>query len=469
MANTQAAAKKEKKQRTSPPLLLLVLVFLVIASFLTYLVPAGAYDVSETTGQYIVGSFHFIDASPVAPWNAIGLIYDSLLDNADTIMLVLYYGGIIGIFMATGATEDFLAWILYKLKDRGFIAVIVISTVMMSTLGAFANNDALIAFVAVGVIICRKLRLDPLVSMGIFYFGCFVGFCAGPTCAQVAQNLAGLPIYSGFLVRTVIWLFLTAVSIIYIIWYSKRILKDPAKGFMGDTKWLEECAAPGEVEKVDLKVSSPVIVALMFGGFFFSAYALSAAGLHWSKGQTFATLAAVAVVCGLIRKLTVTQIMDAFARGIKDMAFICFIIGAAGGIGTVLKAGNILPTVVNAVTAPLSQMGKGLSVIVMFIMNLFINILIPSRGAQAALMIPLMNPIADILDITRQVMVTAFNFGDGLSNMINPLDGCTIGALALAGISYKQWFKWCFPITVVLVIIGAILLYFLGVAGWSGI
>lgn len=469
MASSNAVVKKEKKQRTSPPILLLILGLIVVASALTYMIPAGAYDISQETGQYVAGSFHVIEATPVAPWNAIGLIYDSLLDNAGTIMMLLYYGGIIGVFIATGATEDFLAWLLYRLRDKGFIAVIIISTVMMSALGAFASTDALITFVAVGVIICRKLRLDPLVSVGVFYFGCFVGFCAGPTCAYVAQNLAGLPLYSGFLVRTTIWLFFTAVSIVYIVWYSKRILKNPQKSFMGDTRWLDNCAKPGEVEKTELAMSSPVIVTLMFGSFFFSAYALSETGLNWTKGQTFACLAAVAIICGLIRRQTVTEIMDAFTAGVKDMAFICFIVGVAGCIGTVLAAGNILPTIVNAITVPLSLVGKGVSVIVMLIMNLFINILIPSRGAQAALVIPLMNPITDILDITRQVSVTAFNLGDGLSNMINPLDGCTIGAITLAGVSYKQWFKWCFPITVILVILSAFILYFLASIGWTGL
>jgi len=466
-ANSQQKEASSKKKFKFPPLLVLILIMLLLASISTYLIPAGAFDQDEATGQLLAGTFHTIASSPVSPWNALSMIYEGMNNNADTINLVLFFGGIIGIFLSTGAVEDFLNWVIYRLKDRGIVAIVVLCTFMMSALGAFAASDALIAFVAVGVIICHKLRLDPLVSVGIFYYGCFVGFCTGPICAHVAQSIAGIPIYSGFLVRTVWWLFLTGVTVVYILWYCRRIRRDPTKSAMGNTLWLQDCVSETEeVVEVSFNLSSMLIVILMFGGFFFSAFALTTLGWHY--GNVFASLSIVAVICAFLRKKTLEEIIDAFAGGLRDMAFIVFIIGAAATIGGVLKAGNVLPTIVYAVTLPLSAVSKGVSAIIMFIMNALINIMIPSRGAQAALVIPIMTPIADMLGITRQVAVTAFNLGDGLTNMINPLDGCTIGALALAGVSYDKWFKWCLPISLILMGLSCVFLYFLSMAGWVG-
>ena len=144
----------KKKAFKFPPLLVLILIMLLLASVATYLVPAGAFEKDEATGQFLAGTFHTIASSPVSPWAALSMIYDGMNNNADTINLVLFFGGIIGIFLSTGAVEEFLNWVIYRLKDKGLVAIVVLCTFMMSALGAFAASDALIAFVAVGVISC---------------------------------------------------------------------------------------------------------------------------------------------------------------------------------------------------------------------------------------------------------------------------------------------------------------------------
>lgn len=458
---------KGKQKRKAPPLIVMILFFILAASILTYIIPAGAFDIDPNTKQNIAGTYHHIENTPVSPFRALGMIYDGMNTVGKTINLLLFLGGVIGLFLSLGATEEVLNWTMYKLKDRGSNYVIIICCFMMSFIGAFAANNALVSFTALGLLVSKKLRMDPLVGMGIFFYSTFIGFCTGPTGAYIAQGIANVPMYSGFAVRTVWWLVSTAVVTMYIIWYGNRIRKDPNKSFMGNTEWLDDIDQE-EIEKVDLNTSSVITMLLLFGGFMFMAYAISK--LKWSQSLAFCTMAMLAIIAAFIRGRNIDDIIIEFSNGLKSMAFICFAIGAAATIGLVLQAGNILPTVVNAITVPLSMVSKGVSAIIMFILNAIINIIIPSRGGQAAIVIPIMAPIGDMLGITRQVVVTAFNLGDGITNMINPLDGATFGALSLSGVAlYGKWFKWAAPLTGILIILSSIMLYVVAVVGWTGL
>ena len=128
-----------KKSRSAPPLVLLVLLLLLIASVLTYIIPAGAFDVDPETGATIAGTFHYIEKTPVAPWTALGLIYDGMVSMASTISLILYFGGIFGVFLSLGAAEEVVNGIVTRMRGKGDVLIIFVLTFLMSTIGAFAG------------------------------------------------------------------------------------------------------------------------------------------------------------------------------------------------------------------------------------------------------------------------------------------------------------------------------------------
>lgn len=457
----------QKRKWKAPPLILLVLGLIIVASLLTYIIPAGAFDVDPETKATLAGTFHQIEKTPVAPWTALGLIYEGMNSMAKTISLLLYFGGIFGVFLSLGAAEEVVNGIVTRMRGKADTLIIFILTFLMSTIGAFAANNALIAFCSLGVIVSRKMKLDPLVGIGIFFYSTFIGFASGPMCAYIAQGLAGVEMYSGFGVRTIWWLFCTFVVATYISLYARRIKKNPAKSLMGNVDWLETTAEEDETEAA-VSASAIIAMLLLFGGTFFIAYALNT--LKWEKGLCFAIMGGLAVIAAVVRKKTVEEIVKDFSKGCASMAFICFIMGAAAAIGMTLTRGNVLPTIINAVTVPLSRVSKGVSAALMFVLNALINILIPSRGGQAAVVIPIMVPIGDMLGITRQVVVSAFAMGDGITNMLNPLDGATMGAMILGGVgSFGKYAKWALPLTLLLMALTCVFLGFLAVIGWTGV
>lgn len=457
----------QKKKLKAPPLILLVLGLIIAASLLTYIIPAGAFDVDPETKATLAGTFHYVEKSPVAPWTALGYIYDGMVSLAGTICLLLYFGGIFGVFLSLGAAEEIVNGIVVRMRGKADTLIIFILTFLMSTIGAFAANNALIAFCALAAIVSRKMKLDPLVGIGIFFYGTFIGFASGPMCAYIAQGIAGVELYSGFGMRTFWWLVCTFVVAAYIAVYARRIKKNPAKSLMGSTDWLDAAAVEDDAETT-VSASAVVVMLLLFGGTFFIAYALNT--LKWERGLCFAVLAVLAIISAVIRGKGAEEIVKEFSKGCAGMAFICFIMGAAAAIGMTLSKASVLPTIINAVTIPLARMSKGVSAALMFVLNAVINLLIPSRGGQAAVVIPIMAPIGDMLGITRQVVVSAFAMGDGITNMINPLDGSTFGAVALAGLgsSFGKYMKWAIPLTLILMVMTCAFLAVLANMGWTG-
>ena len=143
----------QNKKGSVPPLILMVLCFIIVASLLTYIIPSGAFHVDPETKATLAGTFHYIDKTPVAPWTALGYIYDGMVSLASTICLLLYFGGIFGVFLSLGAAEEVVNGIVARTRGQADTLVIFVLTFLMSAIGAFAANNALIAFCSLGLIV----------------------------------------------------------------------------------------------------------------------------------------------------------------------------------------------------------------------------------------------------------------------------------------------------------------------------
>ena len=172
-----------------------------------------------------------------------------------------------------------------------------------------------------------------------------------------------------------------------------------------------------------------------------------------------ATLFLVAgILSGLAFNQSGSQIARSFIEGMKDIFSAALIVGLAGGIIVVLEEGGVIDTILYGLSKSLGKYGKIASVEIMYGIQTLINIVIPSGSAKAAITMPLMAPFGDLLGISRQATVMAFQFGDGFTNMITPTSGVLIGALGVARIPYHKWVKWIWPIMAIMIILGALLL-----------
>lgn len=456
---------KAQKKFTVPHILLIIAGIAIFVCGLTYILPAGVYDLNSSK-QAIAGSFHTISRTPVTPWRALLMIDKGLMRAASIISLLLIAGGSIACVLNTGAFDDVLNYGVFRLQDKSTKVLVPAIVVLMSALGAFAGNDSMIAFVTVGLVICRRLHLDRITAMAIFYFGYLVG--QGTSFTQnmlmVFQIQAGVEPLSGMGVRIIIWCVFTTVSAIYCTRYAIMISKHPEKSYVGEI--LEPDDTMEELKATGFPIKGVITILVMFGVYLFYAYARPALG--WGQEYLYALMILDAVFSALLYQVNPNEASKSFFKGAQSMGGICLVMGTARVVGMVLEEGHIIHTLSYYASNILGNSAYAIAGIGIFIITLFINLFIPSGLSKAAIMMPILTPIGDVCGITRQVVVEAYALGDFMTNTLTPMSGPLVGALGLGGVEYSQWVRFAAPLIGILAILAAIFIGTLAQIGWVG-
>ncbi|KXH86092.1 AbgT family transporter [Sporosarcina sp. HYO08] len=463
----------KKKKFKMPHLLWIMLGLLTLASLATYVIPAGNFAVDEN-GAILGDQFELLGhQTPVHPWMMLMLFLDGLTQSSTIIYLVLVAGATISVLLASGAVDNILNWAIYKLKDKGLGILVSAMFILIVYIGGFAGSDALIALVPIGVIFARKLKLDPIVAIGITTFPALIGFGTGPQGLFIPQMMIGIAPYSGFGLRFVMMNFFMVIGLIYLMRYIKKIQKNEQSSLMFSEGWRAQAfgqqSGDHEIKEEKLKFTS-VLALLSFIVQYLVIISYSAFGGNSEMLYNFIIVINIltAIVIGLLTRMTLDNLGDSFAKGLASMAFIAFIIGLARVMSLILTEGNILDTIVYTLTQPLMGINQSFSTIGIALIISILNPLIPSATSKAAILIPIIEPIADTLGLPKQVAIQAFQFGDGFTNLLSPVLGWTIGSCVAAGVAFTKWVRWVFPAVVLFMLLSGVILYVLTSIGWTG-
>ena len=259
---------------TVPHVLVLIIGLIVICCGLTYVLPAGEYAVDPQTKLVVAGSFHYVENAPVNLWDALIMVTQGVASQGVIFALLFIMGGMINVVIESGAINGVINYSVHRLQDKSISVLVPAVVVLMAVIGGLAGQDSLVAFVAVGMVLARKLRLDKLAALGMFYLPYITGQAAGPTIAIIlmAQETAGLAPVSGLGARLVVWAVLTLLCVIYTTRYCLKINRDPSKSIIGymEKSNAEELALPKEAPK--LHWENLVTIACMFVPFAVYAY-----------------------------------------------------------------------------------------------------------------------------------------------------------------------------------------------------
>ena len=313
--------------------------------------------------------------------------------------------------------------------------------------------EEVIVFIPIIMTLCKSMGYDELVAMGLAYCGIRAGHINGlmnPFNVGIAQSYAELPMYSGLAYR-VFWCVITiAVTAYFINRYATKIKADPTKSLMYGTDLEHELADPDEMGEI---TTTHKILGLLL----LSTFGLVIYGVYqykWYLDELAAVFLAFGILAGIIGGLTPARLANTFIQGAKNILGGALIVGVAGGILVILKEGQIVDSIIYYCTNMLSEMPKLLAVNGMYMFQWLLNLVIPSGSAQAATTMPIMVPISDILGINRQIAVTAFHYGDGVTNLLTPACGPLMAALAVAKVPFDKWLKWVVPILISWTLIG---------------
>lgn len=443
--------QKEKKTFKLPDTYVLIAMMLIVMAALTYIVPAGVYDMvkSPATGKPVVdpNSFHYIKSTPATLLQVLKSFYTGLMKNSGTILFIMLIGGYFKIINETGAITNGLSVVLDKMKHKALWAIPIFMTALafLGATGVLIN--AVIAFIPIGLVVAKQMKMDRIAAMAIIYLGTFSGWCTSFMAVfsvQLAQQIAGLPILSGLGLRVVVTLIVVTVTIMYVIRYCKKVQADQANSILYGTSE----AGFGELDEVENEHSfgnkDIAILVVVFGTLIF--YVWGAVKYSWGMDIMAAYIFASALVSGFIGKMSPDEISKHFIQGCKDMVYGAILVGFASAISVVLTDGHIIHTLIHAASLPLKAMPTTLAAVCMFFINLVFNFFVSSATGQAAIVMPIMSPLADIVGVTRQVAVLAYQYGDGLSNTIIPTSGVLMAALGVAGVPFTKWLKFQMPL-----------------------
>ena len=449
-----------------PHVLVLILLIILFCCGLTYILPAGLYEIDPQTGLVVPNSFHWVENSPISPWRALVEVTNGVASQGVIFALLFIMGGLIYVVIESGAINNVINYSVYKLQDKSITVLVPAIVVLMSAIGALAGQDSLVTFVLVGLLLVKKLRLDKIAALSIFYLSYITGQAAGPTVAIIlmAQETAGLAPISGLGARLVVWAALTLLCVIYTTRYCLKISKDPSRSILG---CVEEPDGNDELNKSIPVLGTKDIVTALCMLVPFAFYAYGAAAYAWGFPNLIAFAMVDVIVVGIVNRTNPNELAVTFLKGASAMGGICLMIGFAKVVGIVLTDGKILHTIAYAAVTAIGGLGDAFTASGMFLFTTAINLLIPSGPAKVPMLIPLFVPVADVLGITRQVMCLAFQLGDGLTNFVTPVSAVLAAALSMSGVDLRQWWRYVLPYTGITFIIAIVALTILQSTGWS--
>lgn len=465
--NKTTAGSKEKRQLAFPHVLLIMIGLIVILCIMSYIVPAGVYDVDPATGVVLPESFHYVEQNPISPLSALFMLYDGIAQSGNMFALIMVIGGMIYMIISSNSVEEIIDYALWRLQEKGMTILVPVIMILISLMGTLAGNDSMITFIIVGLLFVKRLNLDRIAAMSIFYLPYISGQAVGPTTGIIvlAQEACGLPVMSGLAVRAILWVIITSFCIVYTMRYCKKITKNPSLSIMGEIEHM------AEGEEVDLSqkktLSAKAVLTVLFLILPFVIYAIGSASMGFGLGHLIGLSFGAAIIVSLVHKWTPNEFARRFMKGAGDMGAVCMLVGFGRVAGMVLSDSSIINTISNAAVQLIGRFGTAGSAVGMFIFTSLFNLLMPNGLAKIPVLMPLFVPVADILGISRQILSLCYQLGDGLTNFITPMSTVLASGLMIANVNYIKWMKYIIPYVCTLMVFGAIAIMFLQTIGWS--
>jgi len=511
-----------------------VIVFFIIllAAVTTWIVPAGEFNrqTIDTNGNerevIQTNSYHQVEQQPQT-WQIFSAFYKGFVRSPKIIVFILILGGAFWILNESRAIDagvnSFLQksqhlekyWVFNKLGINNII--ITLMMLMFSFFGAvFGMSEETIAFVIIFVPLAVSMGYDSIVGVSMCFIGAGIGFAGcllNPFTLGIAQEIAGLPLFSGIEYRLVIWMIINIVGIGYVLRYAAKIKRNPKKSivYTEDEYWrnhhnqanddlrqpsltktwivyfcvlaatfIYAVLMPVNSIKVGpsvLKFPLLPVLSVLFAVFgyitarksiqyfilnlllFTIAYLMAGVmGFDWGLMEIAALFFTMALVAGLAMGKGPNDITKLFVAGAKDIMSAALVVGLAGGIIVILEDGKVIDTILHGISKSMVGMGKVATLSLMYAFQSGLNMVITSGTAKAALIMPILRDVSEMIGMSKQATVTAFHIGDGFTNLITPTSGVLIGVLEIARIPFNKWFKWAWPLILILTLVGFLLL-----------
>jgi uncharacterized ion transporter superfamily protein YfcC len=449
-----------------PHTLVLLFGMIVLALVATYVLPAGSFErVKDEAGRELVvaGSYHRVEAEALSPWAALKAVPRGFAAAGEIIFFVFLIGGAVAVFRATGAPDAGIAALLRRLGHVPGLLLLggmLVFAVGSSTIGM---AEEYLPFVPLLLTLCIGMGYDAVVAVAVVALGFGLGYAVAtinPFTVLIAKDVAGLEPASGMGYRLIIAPVLLAIGFHHVWRYAARVKRQPGASLVADQR-IAPAAPSGDAARL---TGTHAVILVVTG----AACALIVCGIElwgWGLPEMGGLFLGLAVVLAVIARMGADRMAQAFCAGAAELTTTALLIGFARAIIVVLEDGRVVDTIIHGIATPLVHLGAGAAAVGMFLVQAVCSVFVPSGSGQAYVTMPIMAPLGDLVGVSRQVSVLAYQLGDGLTNIIAPTSAPLMGYLAMAGVPFERWLRFVLPLVLKLWLAGAVILL---VAVWIG-
>ena len=465
-----------KEKRAFPHVYIILLILILFACLMTYVVPAGQFDrvYDDVSGQTLViaNSFEYTKTSRVPPWLVPIKFFETLTSRsvAQIIFFIIILSGSFELITQALGIDSLSKNIAKGFRKNSFLSVSVL--IILFSVAGFTMGMATeaVMFLPITIAVVGALGYDKVIAMSLIFVGTNIGFTAGifnPFSVGIAQSIAELPLYSGMWMRWVVWVALLVPGCIYTHRYALKTKPDDMTSSVKSK--IEEPTLKNEPTLKDepvpkMKPGQIITLCVLIFSIVIIVYGIMRYDWFFSEIAIVFLLSGIAAA--FVGKIGVNKSCELFTSGAKKMMSGAFIIGLAATIRTVLTDGNIMDTITNTLIGQMAVLPAWARLPGLMWGNAILNLLVTSASGKAVIVMPIMTPMADVLDFSRQAAVLAYQVGDGVTNLVSPLSTTLNVAIATSGLTFGKWIKFYYPLVGIYLIIATLIMLFAGLIGY---
>ncbi|MFC2164814.1 YfcC family protein [Acidobacteriota bacterium] len=440
-----------------PHTYVLLICLMLIAAVSTWIIPAGRYARVEHQGREIIDpvSYHTVESNPAGIDDILLSFPKGLTEIADIIFYIFIIGGAFGVLNRTGTIQAGINVIVRRAGGKKALIVPLLVLVFAIGGGSIGIAEETLIFLPALILLARSLGYDSLVAGGIALVGANAGFASAfmnPFTVGVAQGIVGLPLFSGIAFRAVVWTIITTVTIIFMTRYAARVKAKPSISLMYE---LDKQQKSNDSQDIEERFTKKHIAVLLISVLALGALAVGAMRWHWGILQLSGLFFGLSILAGPLGGLSFEETAQSFIKGAADITYAALVVGLARGTLVILRDAYVIDTITHTMAHAVQQLPSSISVMGIYAMQNGLNFIVPSGSGQAAVSMPILAPLGDLLNITRQTNVLAYQLGNGFTNIVTPTQGYFMAALGILQIPWSIWIRWLLPLLLIWLAIGS--------------
>jgi uncharacterized ion transporter superfamily protein YfcC len=414
-------------------------------------------------------TFHLVSRPGFSILNVVTAIPRGFIDAANVVILVFMIGGSFGVIKKIGIIEAGVSTLTKKFSGKGVVIIPILFSVF-AVIAAFVGGVELcLIYIPILMPLLLALGFDSMITVGIALCATAIGYTAAltnPFTIGIGHQIGQLPMYSGMGFRAVVMVSSVIAGCIYFIVYAKKIQRNPAVSLVYEEDKLRKQEINRENKK-EIIVTTRHKLAGIGAAVVFIGLIVGIVTRGWGMNEMAGFFILFGLVPGVLAGLRPNEIGEAFTEGFKDILVGALICGIARGIATVMSDALAIDTIIYYLAKFVVVLPSQLSSIGMLLVITVFNAIVPSGSGKALITMPIMLPLADFAGVTRQAAILAYQFGDGVTNILWPASGYFMAALAVGKISYSKWVKFVLPLLIIWTVMGCVFLVIAHAINWG--